>query len=291
MRFLVPIKRAVKLLLMRILRVVYQWGGIDTRHISQEIIRLSSVPIGVKIAWDVVDRPQYGYGVYRAAQEAKALGLGTISVIEFGVAGGKGLLALERMASAISAELNIRIDVFGFDGGSGMPKPLDYRDLPSVWKEGFFAMNVEQLQERLTQSRLIIGNISDTVPSFVAKYQPAPIGFVAFDLDYYSSTVQAFGLFGGASDAYLPRVFCYFDDTIGDDWEIHSPYTGELLAIEEFNRQGPLKKIAKINGLSFKRRIPRRWNEKMYVLHHFEHPLYTQHIYPNKDWQMELRES
>jgi hypothetical protein len=36
------------------------------------------------------------------------------------------------MAREISRALNLRIDVFGFDSGIGMPEANDYRDLPHI---------------------------------------------------------------------------------------------------------------------------------------------------------------
>ena len=94
---------------------------------------------------------------------AKKLGLDRISVLEFGVAGGRGLLNLEYHAREIARELEIEIDIYGFDTGRGLPRPLDYRDLPYHWKEGFFAMNVEELQTRLTKAKLVLGEIEKTV--------------------------------------------------------------------------------------------------------------------------------
>ena len=45
-------------------------------------------------------RPQYMWGVLLAVRVARALSLGSIAAIELGVAGGNGLLALERAAAA-----------------------------------------------------------------------------------------------------------------------------------------------------------------------------------------------
>jgi hypothetical protein len=61
---------------------------------------------------------------------------------------------------------------------------------------------------------------------------PYPVGFVAFDLDYYSSTTVAFRVF---EKEHLPRVHCYFDDTIWPESAYHNEYIGELCAIREFN--------------------------------------------------------
>ena len=58
---------------------------------------------------------------------AKRLGLNAISVIEMGVAGAKGLLALEGIAKTAGANFGLRIHVTGFDSGQGMPAPADFR--------------------------------------------------------------------------------------------------------------------------------------------------------------------
>src|SRR6266851_7746170 len=63
------------------------------------------------------ERPHYAYCVYQAAVLAKRLGYPRISVIEFGVAGGNGLVNLEWHAREISRWLSIGIDVYGFDTG------------------------------------------------------------------------------------------------------------------------------------------------------------------------------
>ena len=86
----------------------------------------------------------------------------------------------------------------------------------------------------------------------------------------------------------MPRVYCYFDDVLGDDMEIHSRFVGELLAIEEFNSRAPDVKVAPIHGLAHKRRIAAAWNDQVYVSHAFTHPEYDTHIHPS-DWDLRLR--
>lgn len=242
----------------------------------------------MKVNYDVVSYPQYAYGTFHAGLQAKALGLDHISVIEFGVAGGNGLVALEKIAQDVERAVGIQISVYGFDAVEGMPEALDYRDLPYVWEKGAFKMNVDLLEARLEKAELILGDVKDTVRSFIDRKDPAPIGFISFDLDYYSSTSTAFRLFDEADNYFLPRTFCYFDDCIGDDWELHSRFTGELLLIDEFNIGSDSRKLGMINGLRSKRVFGAPWNEVMYVLHSFDHPLYLKHINPNKDWQMPL---
>lgn len=122
-----------------------------------------------------------------------------------------------------------------------------------------------------------------TDKAFPQEENPAPIGFISFDLDYYSSTAEAFQLFDEHNNLFLPRVFCYFDDCIGSDSELHSEFTGELLLINEFNHRNSQRKLGKINGLRYKRIFESRWNDVMYVLHLFDHHLYCQNINPNSE--------
>ncbi|KAA0234423.1 MAG: hypothetical protein JJLCMIEE_02670 [Acidimicrobiales bacterium] len=251
----------------------------DPKTILQEVLRRSGkASYGKKVFWDAVDRPHYAYCVYQAASQAKSIGLHAISVIEFGVAGGNGLVALERIGRDVEAELGVKVHPFGFDTGSGMPEPLDYRDLPYLWRKGDFEMDVDRLRERLTDAELVLGNVRDTVPSFIHDYDPPPIGFIAFDLDFYSSTVDAMQLCDAAVERFIPRAFCYMDDVIGSDVEIHCEFVGELLAIEEFNTGHQDRKMAPIHGLQHKRPVPALWNSQIWVLHLFEHPEYGHYI-------------
>lgn len=252
--------------------------------------RSSSASFVRKLNWDAIDYPQYAYGTYQAALQARALGVEAISAIELGVAGGNGLVALEDICESVEGEVGISISVFGFDGGEGMPQPVDYRDLPYLWQPEFFKMDVAALTARLRNAQLVLGDVAVTVPAFVEHGGFPPIGFVAFDLDYYSSTVPALRLLEADDALRLPRMFCYFDDIVGDDWELHSPFTGELLAIDEFNRRHDDLKVSRINGLGYKRRIPAAWNDMIFVAHSFSHPLYNVHIHPSH-WDFSLRGS
>ena len=55
-----------------------------------------------RMRWDLFKRPDYAYGVYRAALTAQALDIKRISAIEFGVAAGNGLLGLEEAAGEVA---------------------------------------------------------------------------------------------------------------------------------------------------------------------------------------------
>lgn len=235
--------------------------------------------------------PQYAYGILQAASLAQKLKLPSITVAELGVAGGNGLLELERLSRKIGSERQVDIKPIGFDLGSGMPEPVDYRDMPYIWQRGFFKMDEELIRSRLDSTSLILGDIAETGSAFMAT-TTVPIGFLSFDLDYYSSTVSAMqSLLNEKPERYLPRVFCYFDDTIGPHEELHSEFTGELLAIREFNDTHEHRKIAKIHGLRYKLLpLDEPWIDAMYVLHIFDHPRYNEYIYPKPDRQFPLED-
>ncbi|HUR41099.1 MAG TPA: FkbM family methyltransferase [Verrucomicrobiae bacterium] len=215
-------------------------------------------------------RPNYLWGVMCAAGVARELGIPRISVIEFGVAGGNGLMHLERFAELVERVSGIGIDVHGFDSGVGLPKPQDHRDLPQLWRQGDFRMDVERLKARLRRARLWLGPVSDTAPQFLAA-NPAPVGFVAFDLDLYHSTMDAFAIFDGAPGHLLPRVTCYFDDIMAFS---HGDFTGERLAIADFNRDHERRKMSPIYGLRHFLAVDQWWIDMMYLMHAFDHPRY-----------------
>lgn len=231
------------------------------------------------LAWcearGVASRPHYLWSTFRAARTARDLGHEAVSVVEFGVAGGNGLLALEIAAEQAEAVYGIRVDVHGFDTGSGMPEPKDHRDVPWVIQPGFFPMDEQALRARLRRAALVLGPIAETLPAWLRESH-APVGFVAVDVDYYSSTVDVLGLFDASPERVLPRVVCYFDDVLGFGW---SDFNGERAAIAEFNEAHHERKIGQVHGLRWSlppsaRELP--WPDQMYVAHLFDHPRYDE---------------
>ena len=230
--------------------------------------------------------PHYLWGTMCAAGLASALGVKRTTVIEFGVAGGNGLVELERVAGWVAHRSGVAIDVIGFDSGTGLPQPEDYRDLPNLWSEGYFPMDPDRLRARLTTARLELGPVAETVPPFIAS-GPAPIGFISFDLDLYSSTMAAFDVLEAPPDLLLPRITCYFDDIIGFS---HGDFSGERLAIDEFNGAHETRKISKLYGLRWVLLQDKWWTEMMYMFHNFEHPLYNRVDGTNRLSELPLRE-
>ncbi|NEU14270.1 hypothetical protein G3T14_19370 [Methylobacterium sp. BTF04] len=258
------------------------------RALRRRALRLTPF-LDLKIRYDALDRPQFAYGIYHAALQAKALGYEAMSALEFGVAGGNGLIAMERVAAEIGARLGLRIEVYGFDTGAGMPPAVDHRDAPFIWRAGQFRMDFDALAQRLATARLVIDDVEAGIKTFAETMKPAPIGFISFDMDYYSSTKKALALCERNHDLFLPRAFFYFDDIVGDDSELHCEFIGELLAIREFNDTHADMKIASIHGLASKRAIPDHWHVKTFVHHRFAHPRYCDFVGAKADWQMPLQ--
>jgi hypothetical protein len=218
-------------------------------------------------------RANYLYGVLHAARLANVLGIPAISALEFGVAGGRGLLALEKASIYAEDAFGVSIDVYGFDSGRGLPKPTDFRDCPNLFLEGQFPLDETRLLPSLERAELILGLVDETVPEFVSG-RPAPIGFASFDLDLYSSTVSALHAFEADAELMLPRVLCYFDDITGFTYADHN---GERLAISEFNAAHALRKLSQIYAAEFY--VPQReshalWARKLYMAHILDHPAY-----------------
>ena len=65
----------------------------------------------------------------------------------------------------------------------------------------------------------------------------------------------------------------YFDDIIGNDVWLCNEFTGERLAIAEFNQKHKTKKIAKNYS------APNQyWSNQIYVYHDFDHPKYNNFV-------------
>jgi hypothetical protein len=220
-------------------------------------------------------RPNYAWSLLHVADIARTLGLPRVSAIEFGVAGGNGLVALEDAADFVEERTGVVIDVVGFDHGVGIPAPKGPPDAPYLIQAGQFPMDEPKLRARLHRARLHIGLVSETLDAFVTA-RPAPIGFISFDLDYYSSTKDAFRLFDQAADLFLPRVLCYFDDVLGYPW---GDSNGPRLAVSEFNATRDRRHLDHLPG--FRYNVPSselhaRWVECMYLAHIYDHPRYEE---------------
>lgn len=241
------------------------------RILVRALLKQLNVSAKTRALWELSKRPAYLLGVLTAAEQALKQKVPELSVIEFGVAGGDGLLTLQSEAEAVERETGIRIKVYGFDAGpQGLPAFIgDYRDHPDAWHPGDFPMDESALRSRLTnRTTLILGNVRDTIQGFFKDFQPPPIGFVSFDLDLYSSTRDALQIFCIPDKRMLWHVPLYFDDI---EFLFNHKFAGELLAIDEFNEKSNRVKIDRWYGVRLGRPFPERpFLEKLYVAHDLE---------------------
>lgn len=239
------------------------------RLLSYFLVKRFAKSVRTLDRWGAFERPHYFAGVLAAADQALKEKVPEISVFEFGVAGGGGLVALQTCAALLEQETGVRIRVFGFDTGEGLPDlNNDYRDHPDQWRASDYKMDVPKLQQRLSsRTELRLGKIADTLPKFVSE-NPPPTGFVACDVDLYSSTKDMLRLLTLPGSRMLYRTFMYFDDI---DLVCNHLHAGELLAIDEFNRSNQMIKIDIWRGIR-NERVFRDWPwlDKMFIAHNLE---------------------
>ena len=130
-------------------------------------------------------------------------------------------------------------------------------------------MDTEALQRRLTdRTELVLGKVSDTLIDFAQNKQRSPMGFVSFDMDLYSSTMDAIKIFSSTQKSLLNRVTLYFDDVYT---AIYHRRAGEYLAIKEFNESQSSVFIDKWHNAKIDRPFPEAfWTNKMYIAHHLD---------------------
>ena len=217
-------------------------------------------------------RPNYAYGMLKAADLARYLKLKEVTICEFGVATGNGLLAMIDLAEKIKVDTGISFRIVGFDTGEGLPEIGGYEDHPEHWSAGDFTMfNKEELMQKITgRAELFLGDIKDTVGSFVSTLLPdSPLGFISIDVDIYSATRSALKCLQGSNELYLPAISMYFDDVV---FFFANRWCGELRAIEEFNLEDEYRKIDHDYGLIRRTVVsPKQWHSQMFVAHILDH--------------------
>ena len=176
----------------------------------------------------------------------------------------------------------MEIEIYGLDNATGLPEPADYRDYPEFWHKGqYFLGNPDSLRAKLPPyAHLIVGDVADTVSMFRdILSKESPLGFAAIDVDYYSSAVACLGILRHDASCYLPTVPMYFDDFM-QTYLTSNDWCGEALAIAEFNRDNPLRKIQE-NRLFNTMALPGRAFHGCHVL---DHPLRTNRSMHRKEF-------
>ena len=84
----------------------------------------------LKVEFDLIIRQQHAFALLRAADYAVQNDIETVTALEFGVANGAGLLNMSAIARSVTRATGVKFRIVGFDSGTGMPAPRDYRDHP-----------------------------------------------------------------------------------------------------------------------------------------------------------------
>jgi hypothetical protein len=225
-----------------------------------------------KERYGLLSRPNYAYGLLRAADLARFAGKDAATVCEFGVATGDGLMNMVELAGLVRAATGVELRVVGLDSGSGLPAIDGCKDHPEIWSVGDFAMtNRAELIERIgDRAELIFGDIKDTVDDFIASIDPdAPLGFVSIDVDVYSAAKSALRCLQGEPEKYVPAVSIYCDDV---QFFFANRWCGELCAIAEFNEENEVRKIDSDRCLPGDRPdFAAPWYRAMFVAHILDH--------------------
>lgn len=225
-------------------------------------------------------RMNYANMIMASAVQARKLGYKSISVIEFGVASGNGLLAMQFHAREISRLTGIEIQVYGFDTGKGLPNyNVNYLDMPFLWKQGLFEMDFTELSIKLDSTKLVVGDIKETLSTFFDEYHPAPIAAISVDVDLYTSCLPILEMIENNNlDKFMPRIYMYFDDVM-KGYEC----LGENVAIKQFNARNDAIQISPegADGTLFwlhGRNIPHNPADNIKICHLFEHKDYNKFI-------------
>jgi hypothetical protein len=268
----------VALVYLKKLRNRYIWKRIFYERLTEPLhLNLLSLAVAAfggfrsRVEFDLVIRQQHAYSILACADLARELGIEEVTLLEFGVAAGAGIVNLCTIAERVTRETGVKFRIVGFDIGRGMPPPESYRDHPEIYQAGDFPMRPEALRSVLAdRATLVLGELKETVGPYLQTVSAgAPIGFIAIDVDYYSSTRDALEVLTGAPEQYLPQTLLYVDDV---ELASHNSWCGEQLAIAEFNERHEFRKIERHTFLrSYRIFRNARWIDHMYTLHVLDH--------------------
>ena len=185
--------------------------------------------------------------------------------------------------------LGIGITVVGFDSGEGLPLTTDSRNLLYAYPAKAYRMDQVALEKRIAgEAQLIIGDVARTVKTWDPD-PAAPLGAVMFDMDYFTSTMDAFPLLTKSN--VLPRIWCYFDDICGGPEEALTDRIGEREAIRLFNFDPERHLLG--DHLSpayvFKFIQPENWHQQVFLYHRLSHPDYDTCLHTDRLQQDPLR--
>ena len=223
-----------------------------------------------------IPRANYALGILMAAHQAKELNYKKISIIELGCWNLEGLIDIENYIHDIKKFIDIDFNVYGFELGTGhIEEETDPRNRLYDLSGGNYAFKKKDNLKKLTISKLILGDVKDTVPKFLEEghLDDAPLGFIIFDLGFYSSAKNALQLLKSDSKRYLPRSIIYSDNNY-----FVLKNEADKAAFAEFNLEGG-KTISPIGELA--EQLSLSWNKwiflgkRMYMLSDLKHEKYN----------------
>ena len=115
---------------------------------TQRLLAASLGSFFTKERYCLVDRDYHAYAILNSALYAKSMGYPGMSCIEFGVASGKGIRNILKIIEHVTKLTGIDIRVYGFDTGTGLPSPLDYKDNPDKWGLGIIRCLAQKNYQR-----------------------------------------------------------------------------------------------------------------------------------------------
>ena len=84
------------------------------------------------------------------------------------MAGGDGIKTLVKYKKKVEKIFKIKINIIGFDTGTGLPDTTYKQDLPFFWKKGDYTnQNLSNLEKEFTNVKIYQGNISSTLDKFI----------------------------------------------------------------------------------------------------------------------------
>ena len=129
--------------------------------------------------------------------------------------------------------------------------------------------------KKLKFSELVLGDVKETVPKFLEEkhLDEAPLGFIIFDLGFYTSAKDAINLLKSKSNRYLPRTIIYSDNNY-----FVLENEADKLAFAEFNNEkgktiSPIGELAEQLSISWNKWI--FLGKRMFILSDLKHEKYN----------------
>ena len=228
------------------------------------------------IKYGTIPRPNYALGILMAAHQAKELGYKKISIIELGCWNFEVLIDIENYIHDIKKFIDIDFNVYGFELGTGhIKEETNPRNRLYELSGGDYTFKKKDNLKKLQFSELVLGDVKDTVPKFLEEghLDEAPLGFIIFDLGFYTSAKNALQLLNSDSKRYLPRSIIYSDNNY-----FVLKNEADKAAFSEFNKEGG-KMISPIGELA--EQLSVSWNKwiflgkRMYMLSDLKHEKYN----------------